>query len=195
VREVPFDIALARRIWEIYNECPIRQGRHFPHYGKDLETVYREEATFLDSSIFVGAFLGEALIGFIKLVHDKTRTQAGLMNIVSMIRHRDKAPTNALIAQAVRSCAEREISYLVYSNFAYGEKQKSSLSDFKERNGFQRINLPRYYIPLTHAGRAAFRLGLHRRLVERLPESVCAKVRELREAWYNRKFQPISEAL
>jgi len=25
VREVPFDDALARGIWEIYNECPVRQ--------------------------------------------------------------------------------------------------------------------------------------------------------------------------
>ena len=28
------------------------------------------------------------------------------------------------------------ISHLVYSNFAYGKKERSSLSDFKERNGF-----------------------------------------------------------
>ena len=157
--------------------------------------MYREEATFLDSSVFVGAFLGDRLIGFIKLVHDETRTQAGLMNIVSLIRHRDKAPTNALIAQAVRSCAERGISYLVYSNFAYGEKQQSSLSDFKERNGFQRIELPRYYVPLTLAGQAAFRLGLHHRLAEHLPESVSARLRKLRETWYNRKFQSVTQPL
>jgi len=195
IREVPFDGTLVKGVWKIYNECPVRQGRRFPHYGKDVETVYREEATFLDSSVFVGAFLGDSLIGFIKLVHDETRTQAGLMNIVSLIRHRDKAPTNALIAQAVRSCAERGISYLVYSNFAYGEKQQSSLSDFKERNGFQRIELPRYYVPLTLAGQAAFRLGLHHRLAEHLPESVSARLRKLRETWYNRKFQSVTQPL
>src|SRR3984893_14383091 len=115
VREVPFNETLVKGIWEVYNECPVRQGRRFSHYGKDIDTVYREEATFLDSSIFIGAYLDETLIGFIKLVHDQTRTQAGLMNIISMIRHRDKAPTNALVAQAVRSCANRGISYLVYS--------------------------------------------------------------------------------
>ena len=32
-REVPFNDELVRGIWEIYNECPIRQGRRFPHYG------------------------------------------------------------------------------------------------------------------------------------------------------------------
>src|SRR5208283_732579 len=137
VREVPFDDALIRGIWEVYNECPVRQGRRFTHYGKDLDTVRKVEATHLENSIFIGAFLGDKLIGFVKLVHDETRTQAGLMNIVSMIQHRDKAPTNALIAHSVRSCAERGISYLVYSSFAYGKKQRDSISDFKERNGFQ----------------------------------------------------------
>ncbi|MGA7295716.1 MAG: hypothetical protein WBW85_24530 [Terriglobales bacterium] len=193
IREVPFDETLVKGIWQIYNETPTRQGRRFPHYGKDMQTVYRDEATYLDSSVFIGAFLGEDLIGFIKLVHDETRTQAGLMNILSMNRHRDKAPTNALIAQAVRSCAERNISYLVYSNFAYGEKQASSLSHFKEINGFGRVDLPRYYVPLTGIGRAAFSLGLHRKLVEQIPEPVAAKIRNLREAWYNRKFQSVTE--
>jgi hypothetical protein len=194
IREALFDDTLVRGIWEIYNETPIRQGRRFPHYGKDIQAVYREEATYLESSIFIGAFLGENLIGFIKLVHDETRTQAGLMNILSMNRHRDKAPTNALISQAVRSCAERGISRLVYSNFAYGEKQASSLSHFKEVNGFGRVDLPRYYVPLSGIGRAAFRLGLHRKLVERIPEPVAAKIRDLREAWYNHRFQSVTES-
>jgi len=47
VREVPFDDALARGIWEIYNECPVRQGRLFPHYGKSFETVRNMSATYL----------------------------------------------------------------------------------------------------------------------------------------------------
>ena len=194
LREVPFDGALVQGIWEIYNECPVRQGKPFVHYGKDIETVRKEEATFLDSSIFIGAFLGERLIGFVKLVSDQTRTQAGLMNIVSMIQHRDKAPTNALIAHAVRSCAERGIPYLVYSNFAYGKKQRDSLSDFKERNGFQRIDLPRYYIPLTRIGRAALRLGLNKKFVDHVPEPVLARLRALRKAWYNRELQSVTEA-
>jgi len=189
VREVPFDDALVRGISEIYNECPVRQGRRFSHYCKDIDTIYKEESTFPESSIFIGAYLGESLIGFIKLVHDQTKTQAGLMNIVSMIRHRDKAPTNALVAQAVRSCADRKIGYLVYSNFAYGKKQPDSIADFKERNGFKRIDVPRYYVPLTHFGSAALRLGLHHRLVDRVPEPVVAKLRDLRNAWNNRKLE------
>lgn len=195
IREVSFDRALVKGICEIYNESPIRQGRRFPHYGKDLDAVYEEEATFLETSVFIGAFYEERLIGFIKLVYDETKTQAGLMNIVSLIGHRDKAPTNALVAQAVRSCADRGISYLVYSNFAYGKKQRSSLSDFKERNGFQRIEVPRYYVPLTPVGSVALRLGLHHKLASRLPEPISAKLRELRDEWYGRKFPSVKEAL
>jgi hypothetical protein len=193
IREVPFNEALVNGIWEVYNECPVRQGRRFSHYGKDIDTVYREEATFLESSIFIGAYLGETLIGFIKLVHDQTRSQAGLMNIISMIRHRDKAPTNALVAQAVRSCAERGISYLVYSNYSYGDRERDSVRDFKKRNAFQRIDLPRYYVPMTALGSAAFRLGLHKRFADRVPEPVLAKVRQLRSGWYNRRLESAVE--
>jgi hypothetical protein len=188
VREVPFDDALVQGISEIYNESPVRQGRRFPHYGKSIESVRRMSSTFLDTSVFIGAFLGEKLIGFIKLTADDTRKQAGLMHIVSMIQHRDKAPTNALVAQAVRSCADRGISHLVYSNFSYGKKERSSLSDFKERNGFQRVNLPRYYVPLTQAGWVAFRLGLHHKLIDRLPGPLLAKARDLRYSWYKYRF-------
>jgi hypothetical protein len=193
IREVPFDETLVRGIQEVYNESPVRQGTRNSHYGKDFQTVYREEATFLDSSVFIGAFLGEELIGFIKLLWDETRTQAGLLNIVSMVRHRDKAPTNALVAQAVRSCAERGISYLVYSNFAYGKREQNSLADFKERNGFVRTEVPRYYVPMTNVGKVAYQLGLHRELADHVPAPVAAKLRELRSAWYNRKFQSATE--
>jgi hypothetical protein len=193
VRETPFDDSLVHGIWEIYNESPVRQGRRFPHYGKSLEQVRQMSSTFHDSSIFISAYLDEKLIGFIKLTTDDTRTQAGMMHIVSMIRHRDKAPTNALVAQAVRSCADRGISYLVYSNFAYGKKERSSLSDFKERNGFQRVNLPRYYVPLTSSGWTALRLGLHRKFIDRLPEPLLAKVRDVRYSWYKYRFPALEQ--
>jgi hypothetical protein len=194
VREVPFDDVLVQGISAIYNESPIRQGKPFWHYGKDLETVRKENGTFLDRSVFIGAFLGGSLIGFAKLVSDEVRGQAGLMQIISMIQHRDKASANALIAQSVRSCAERRIPYLVYAKFSYGKKQRDSLSDFKRYNGFQRMELPRYYIPLTLAGQAALRLGLHRGLVDHIPESVLARLREIRNLWYNRKFQAAKAA-
>jgi hypothetical protein len=194
LREVPFDDSLLRGICEIYNESPIRQGRRFPHYGMSLEMAREYAGTFLDRSIFIGAFLGDSMIGFIKLVSDETRTYACAIHILSMLQHRDKAPTNALIAQAVRSCADRRISYLVYENFSYGKKQGDSLSQFKEVNGFQRVDLPRYYVALTPIGRVAFRLGLHHRFVDHLPESVMARLRKFRTSWYTHKFQSSRDA-
>lgn len=193
LREVPFTEELVRGIWKIYNECPVRQGRKFPHYGKDYETVYREEATYLDSSIFIGVFLGNELIGFAKLLLDQTQTQAGLLNFVSLIGQRDLAPSNALISQAVKSCADRKIAYLVYSNFAYGKRERDSLSDFKERNGFQRIDLPRYFVPLTPLGHVALRLGLHRNFADHIPGRLAIKLRQLRSEWYKRKLHSVSE--
>jgi hypothetical protein len=188
-REVPFDDALVEGIHHIYNEAAMRQGKPFAHRGKDLETVRRMSATFLDRSVFVGAFHEGQLIGFAKLVSDQQYGQASLMHIVSMTSHRDKSPTNALIAQAVRSCADRNIPYLVYSNFSYGKKQRDSLADFKEHNGFKRIEVPRYYVPLTLLGRLALRLGTHRRFVDHIPEPVLAQLRKARKVWYARRLQ------
>lgn len=194
LREVKFDDTLVRGIWGIYNENPLRQGKPFTHYGKDIEAVRKHAGTFLDRSIFIGAFAGDLLIGFVKLMTNQTRTLANLVHIVSMIQHKDKAPTNALIAQAVRSCAERGIVQLVYQNFSYGRKEGDSLSHFKEINGFQRVDLPRYYVPLTRIGRAAFSLGLHHRFADRVPSPVLNRLLELRSAWYNRKFRSVTQA-
>ena len=186
-RSFELDEKMARGIWDIYNETPIRQGRHFPHFGNSLETVYEEEATYLERSQFIGAFVGEELIGFIKLVHDEARVQAGLMNILSKMCHRDKSPTNALIGEAVRWCASNGIPNLAYWHYAYGKLKSDALTEFKDRHGFRRVDLPRYYVPLTVWGSVALRLGLHHRFVDRLPENVGKKLRDLRGQWYNRK--------
>ena len=185
VREVPFDDALVRGIHAIYNECLIRQGKPFPHYGKDVETVYEEEQTHLDRSIFLGAYSGDTLIGFTKLVVDESGRQAGVMNFVSLVEHRDKAPTNALIAEAVRNCAERGIPFLTYANFAYGRKEQDSLAAFKKNNGFSRVDLPRYFVPLTLLGQFGLAVGMHRKWIDRVPAPVWNKCRELRAAWYS----------
>ncbi|HEX5412883.1 MAG TPA: hypothetical protein VFZ27_13620 [Terriglobia bacterium] len=187
-REMPFDDALIRGIHAIYNESPIRQGRPFRHYGKDLETVHGLTATYLDQSIFIGAFFEDEMIGFIKLVTDEKRTQAGVMHIVAMQRQRDRAPTNALVAQAVRSCAERGIHHLWYANFSYGKREGDTLADFKKHNGFEKVEIPRYYAPLTLKGRAALRLGLHRSLLDLVPAPAVVQYRKIRSFWYARRF-------
>lgn len=188
VREVPLDDTLIRGISTIYNESPIRQGRRFSHYGKDLETLRKMKTTFLSRTIFIGAFVENCLVGFVKLVTDEDRGQAGLMHILSMIRYRDKAPTNALIAQAVRSCAERGIPYLWYANFSYGKKQGDPLAEFKRYNGFEKVAVPRYYVPLTLLGRVALRLGFHQDIRDRIPEPMAATYRRLRSLWYAKRF-------
>lgn len=193
IREVAFSRTLAQGIWEIYNESEVRQGKRFPHYGKDLETVYKMSATFLDRSAYFGAYLDDRLIGFVKLHCDESRTQAGLTHILSLMEHRDKVPTNALLARSVRYCAEQKIPYLVYSRFKDGKKERDSLMDFKERNGFKQINLPRYYVPLTMRGSIAYRFGLHKRLIDHLPESILSRLRSIRKNWYSRKLQTVAE--
>jgi hypothetical protein len=168
VRIAPFDDELVRGIVDIYNESPIRQGRRFWHYGKDFATVKAETAHCLERSEFIGAYSGDELIGFVKLL------RVGLTNdlvlIVSKQSHFDKKPTNALIAKAVEVCADRGVPYLTYAKFAYGNKANSSLVEFKRRHGFERVDFPRYYAPLTAVGRLAVRLKLYRGLTEMLPE-------------------------
>ncbi len=195
LRDLPLDDALVRGIWEIYNECPVRQGRPFRHYGMTVSAVAKQLITYPDRSIFIGAFLNEQLIGFVKLITDQHRLQANLVHILAMVKHRDKAPTNALIAHSVRVCAERHIHYLVYQNFFYGRKTGDSLNHFKEINGFHPVQLPRYYIPLTRRGSMGLRLGLHHRLVERLPTFLFTRIRDLRNSWCNRKNSMISSAV
>ncbi|MGC2616309.1 MAG: hypothetical protein WA354_19915 [Terracidiphilus sp.] len=193
LREIEFGDELVRGIREVYNETPIRQGKRFPHYGMTMERARQYAGTFLDRSIYVGAFLDEKMIGFIKLSMDESRTQACLVHILSMAQHKDKAPTNALIAEAVRTCAKNGVSYLIYENFNYGNKE-DSLTHFKEVNGFQRLDVPRYYVPLTARGRIAFSYGLHRRIVDRIPEPIAEKFRDIRKAWYDRRYRVSAES-
>lgn len=186
-REVAFDDALVRGIWEIYNECPVRLGRPFPHYGKDIEAVLEMSGTFLDCSVFIGAFFEEKLVGFVKLTVDEARSQAAVMHIISLMEHRDKAPMNALIAESVKACEKRAIPHLVYSKFSYWKKQRDSLSDFKERNGFRRFDVPRYYVPLTRLGGYAIQLGLQHGIFGSIPEPVIAALRGFRDMYYKRR--------
>lgn len=188
---VKFDDNLIRGIMEIYNESPIRQGKPFWHYGKDFETVKRDNGTFLDRSDFIGAYHSGELIGFIKLVN--YGRFADLMQIVSKLSHRDKAPTNGLIAKAVEVCAEKGVPYLTYAKFVYGKKGSDTLTDFKSSNGFQKIDLPRYYIPLTAKGAIALRLNLHQGSVNFLPEKLVVGLIGVRNRWYKRKYKHATE--
>ena len=169
---VKLDDALASGLKKIYDESPIRQGRKFWHYGKDVETVKRENSSYLATSEFIGAFFQGELIGLLKMVFvGKT---ASIMQIISSNKHHDKRPPNALLAKAVEICAQKGTSYFVYGQYVYGNNN-GPLTEFKRRNGFEQILLPRYYIPLTAKGRMAIQLKLHlglRRLLPRKVETV-----------------------
>jgi hypothetical protein len=178
---VEFDDNLVDGITRIYNETPVRQGKKFWHFGKDAETVRQENSTYLNRSEFIGAYYDGRLIGFLKMVY--VGSYAEVMQILSLVSERDRAPTNALIAKAVETCAQKGLSHFVYANFSYGAKGDDSLTEFKRRNGFVKIDLPRYYVPITLRGRVALALGLHRGIRELLPRRLLLVLIGLRGRW------------
>lgn len=180
---VPFDDDLVNGICSIYNEIPIRQGRKFWHYGKDPETVKAENGTYLERSVFIGAFYERELIGFIKIVFDEE--VASLMQILSKSAYLGKRPNNALLSKAVEVCEQRQAAHLTYGQYAYGKKERSSLIEFKKSLGFMRVDVPRYFVPLTLRGRAALKLKLHKGLRDHMPASLGAAFIRLR-AYLNR---------
>lgn len=177
-RTVEFNDALVQGIIGIHRDTPLRQGRAFAHFDKDFDTVKREYSTYPERSVFIGAYVGDELIGLIKVVD--VGDLACMMQILSKTRHYDKRPTNALIAKTVEVCEERGKSYLTYGQLYYGNKKKSSLVAFKRRNGFQPVYFPRYYIPLSLKGRIAIALKLHRGLIGLLPGGVISQLIRLR---------------
>ena len=185
VKSVPYDDALAQSIHKLCNESPVRQGKPFWHYGKDFETVKREHGTFPDRSEFVGAYFQDELIGFIKMVY--VDRLAVILHIIAFNSHYDKRPLNALITKAVEICAQKGVGYFVYGNYIYGNKKDSSLVEFKRRNGFEQLNFPRYYIPLTLKGKIYVALRLYRGAVGLIPEPVLNLLLKVRDKFYARK--------
>jgi len=175
---VPFTDELVSGICSIYNELPVRQGRKFWHYGKQPDVVKAENGTYLERSVFIGAFYEGELVGFIKIVFDEP--VASLMQILSKSSHFAKRPNNALIAKAVEVCELRQARYLTYGLYVYGNKERSSLIEFKKSLGFKRVDIPRYYVPLTLRGRVALKLKLHKSLKTRIPPSLGASLIRLR---------------
>ncbi len=176
VRESAFDDDFVRGMTTIFNEARVRQGRRFWHFGKDFETIKRQFSRFLHRERMIGAYYQDQMIGFIML---STAGRIALPGqIISSIKHRDKATNNALIAKAVELCAESKTEFLVY--YYWGD---DSLTEFKRRCGFERVQVPRYYVPLTVKGRVALRMGAHRGLRAMLPKGLVARLRAARNKW------------
>ncbi len=186
-RVVTFDDAFVEGICKINNETAFRQGRAFWHYQKPFEAVKLENLTYEDRNLFLGAYDDQnELIGYVRMtIVDRV---ANILQILSMVKHFDKRLTNALIAKAVEVCAEKGFTHLTYCNYVYHDPA-SSLTEFKRRNGFEMVLLPRYFIPLTAKGKLALSLGFHRRLVERIPTPIVTRLLKIRNDWNARKMK------
>ncbi len=181
VREAVFDDALVRGIQRIYDETPVRQGRPFWHHGKDFATVQRENASYLERAGFLGAYVGEELVGFLKWV--RVGRRARIMQILALVREQDRRPTMALIAHAVQVAHAQGLEALVYDRMVYGNKAASPMTEFKRRMGFRPVAVPHATVALSWRGRVALALGLHRPLAERLPGGLVERLLGWRRAW------------
>jgi hypothetical protein len=181
VRLADYTDELVAGIKEIYDESPIRQGKRFSHFNKDFETVKKENGTYLAQSIYICAFYENRLVGFVKAF--LSEGCANTLQVISKIEHRDKKVTNALLAKTVEVCAEKQIPYLQYGVWSAG-----GLGQFKESNGFTKISIPKYFVPLTPKGQAILKCKLHNGLLPYLPDKAINALKNLRRNWYERRL-------
>jgi hypothetical protein len=182
IRIVSFDEGLVRGISNIFNESPIKQGKRAWHYGKDSDTVRRDIGLDLENCEFVGAYYKGELIGILKLFCAQKVAEPVI--IATMYKFRDKYLNNALIAKAVEICASKGIPYIVYGSWRRGDQ-----AEFLRRHGFEKMTVPRYYVPLTTKGKLGLALNLHIGIKDRLPEKLMLHLIELRRQWYLRRYR------
>ncbi len=180
----PPDDLLIQAIMGVNNDSPVRQGVPNSHYVKTFdEEVKKDHSSFLDHCDYICAYVGKELIGFIKLIY--RGEIASILQILTKASHQNKRPANALITKAVELCEVRGLLYLTYRMFNYGNKKHNSLREFKERNGFSEVLVPRFYIPLTPWGSFCMKAKLHRGLIGILPHSVIMAGVRARSLYYN----------
>jgi hypothetical protein len=177
VREAAYDDDFVQGMTDIFNETPVRQGRRFWHYGKDFATVKQQFSRYIHRETMIGAYFEGRMVGFVMLADAGRYGVTG--QIISSIEHRDKSPNNALVAKAVEVCARRGWSHLVY--FYWGD---DSLTEFKRRCGFERMTVPRYYVPLSKKGQLALKCGAHRGWQAMIPQRVRDQLKRVRAAWH-----------
>jgi hypothetical protein len=181
LKEIQYTDEFVKGIVDIYNESPVRQGKTFLHYQKDFKTVKKENGTYLDKSVFIGAYFDHKLIGFVKIFIDEGC--ASTIQVISKIEHRDKKTSNALLAKTVEVCAHKNIKYLQYGVWSTG-----TLGDFKIYNGFQKMLTPRYYIPITLKGKSIIKMRLHRGMGNIIPYKVSMRLKAIRKKWHERRM-------
>jgi hypothetical protein len=177
-----FSDDLIQGIRKVNDESPLRQGTVNAYYGLSFDETKDRYGEFVGRCDFICAYFGDELIGFLHLVY--RGEVASILNLTTKPSHFDKRPSNALVAKAVEVCDAKNIAYLTYGLYNYGNKRDSPLRDFKIRNGFREILVPRYYVPLTRWGRFCVKTKLHRGLVGILPHWVIATGLRARSVWY-----------
>jgi len=181
------DDKLIEDIVDLNNDSPVRQRIPFSHYGKSFDQVKKDQSSYLDHSDFICAYVEDDLVGFLKLVH--RGKVASILQLLPRASEQDRRPANALLAKAVEVCAAKGVEYLTYGQLNYGNKRDSPLRDFKIRNGFGEILVPRFHVPLTVWGAFCVKTKLNRGLVGILPHRVIAAGIKARAAWYSIKYK------
>lgn len=183
VKVAKFDDALVEGIRDVNNNSSVRQGARNFYFGRTLDDLRKDYSAFIDRSDFICAHIEDELIGFLKIVY--RRETASILNLVVKPSHSDKRPANALIAKAVEICHEKGISFITYGMLHYGNKRSGTLLEFKIRNGFEEILVPRYFVPLTTWGAICVKAKLYRGILGILPSSAITLGVRLRTKWYN----------
>lgn len=178
-----FDDDLIEGIRVVNDDYPLRQGIKNAYYGLTPEETRNRYCEFLGRCDFICAYSGEEMIGFLHLVY--RGDVAAILNLTTMPSHFDKRPANALMAKAVEICEARGISHISYGLYNYGNKRDSPLREFKIRNGFKEILVPRYFVPITPWGGLCMKAKLHRGLIGNLPHSVITAGVRARALWYD----------
>jgi hypothetical protein len=169
----------------VNDDAPMRQGMRNAYYGLTSEETRDRYSEFVGRCDFICAYSGEEMIGFLHLIY--RGDVAAILNLTTKPSHFDKRPANALMAKAVEISEVRNISHVIYGLYNYGNKRDGSLKEFKLRNRFEEILVPRYFVPLTLWGRLCMRAKLHRGLIGILPPSIISAALRARTLWYDLK--------
>jgi hypothetical protein len=178
VRIAPFNEEFITGVTKIFNETPFRQGKKFAHYGKSFQEVKEELSKESARTDFIGAYYQGEMIGFTQQVY--AEDCAHPFGGVSLIAHRDKSPNNAMLAKAVEACSSMGVRYVVYGNFDYGTGG-GGLAEFKIHNGFQKVLVPRYFVPLTFRGRISLSLNLNHGIRQMIPKKLLKILMDMRK--------------
>jgi hypothetical protein len=189
-RTSPFDDALVAGIKQIYDETPVRQGRAFWHYGKSLDEVKRANASYLERSEFVTAYLGDELIGFIKMVF--VGKVARIMQILSKNAHADKRPPEHSPDEGGGGVRPARHDPFCVRPVHLRQQRAHPDHGVQASQWLRGDRTPRYYVPLTLKGRLALALNLHRGVKNLVPGRVTHALLDLRAKFYARRDRSAS---